>query len=107
MLHDNIYHAEAESAWKGLGSFRDAMNARLTDIDRRAVDILLAGEQQDGDGLTPAMLERVNTARRFLSLLGTMPAEEPSAGLVAATLSRISASDVVATQTPTNPSANV
>lgn len=68
------------------------MGAKLSENDRRSVDLLLAGESADHDGgLSPAMLERVNSVRRLLGLLSAMPADEPSTGLADATLKRIEA----------------
>jgi hypothetical protein len=90
MLNENTYH-EVEPALAALNSSR-SMNAKLTDIDRRAVDLLLAGDSSAEDGgIAPAMLERVNTARRLLGMLNAMSPEEPSSGLADATLRRVAA----------------
>lgn len=106
MLQDNAYYGTAESAWQGHGSLRDTMNAKLNEQDRRAVDVLLAGEAQ-GEELPAAVLERVNAVKRFLNLLNAMPAEEPSATLAEATMHKIAAAQVVTQQAGANPPATL
>lgn len=106
MLNENTYDPKVESAWMGLGASNETMIARLNELDRRAVDILLAGEPQDAN-LAPAVLDRVAKVRDFLSLLGAMPAEEPSHGLVEATLRKVAASTVVGGESVEGAAANV
>jgi hypothetical protein len=106
MVQDNAYYGAAESAWQGRGSLSDTMIAKLTEQDRRAVDILLAGEPQ-GEELPAAVLDRVNAVRRFLTLLDAMPAHEASATLAEATLRKIAAAQVVTQQATNNPSATL
>ena len=66
------------------------MNAKLTDIDRRAVDFLLDGEDPSLRDSSPmarnAFMDRVQAVRRLLSRLDAMPAEAPSMELIEATL---------------------
>ncbi len=73
------------------------MNVRLTENDRRAVDMLLGGEMAE-EALDASMLERVNTVKRMLSILHEMPAEEPSASLTDMVMRKIAASQAAASQ---------
>lgn len=75
------------------------MVKRLSDDDRRAVDLLL--ERPNGVGDTPSVEQlfrapvqgsferRLEAAEKLLSLLDEMPTEEPPPQLVARTLQRI------------------
>jgi len=68
------------------------MSRKLSDEDRRAVDLLLDhGISQSGitrvAGAVPQ--KRLAAAERVLKLIGQMPAEEPSIDLVAATMERL------------------
>jgi len=73
------------------------MNAKLTDIDRRAVDFLLDGEEPTLESGSPmarnAFMDRVQAVRRLLSLLDAMPAEAPSTRLVEETLAHTPVAD--------------
>ena len=69
---------------------------RLADNDCLAVDFLLdAGSSDWAERLTTPMvcnsfMERVGVAKRLFDVLETLPAEEPSQGLIEATMRRIS-----------------
>lgn len=85
MLNEGIFH-EAQSGIPNWGR-ADAMDTKLSEIDRRTVDLLLSGDGSDKDaGLSSAVLERVNAVRRVLGMLSAIPVEEPPTGLIEATL---------------------
>jgi len=68
------------------------MTRKLTDDDRRAVDLLLdhgAGNSTVTRVASAVPQKRLKAAERVLSLLGEMPAQEPPVDLVAKTMQRI------------------
>jgi hypothetical protein len=72
------------------------MNAKLTEPDRRAVDFLLDGDSSAArETCSPlagsSFMERVHSVQRLLSLLDSMPTEEPPANLLLATLQHMPA----------------
>jgi hypothetical protein len=76
------------------GSSQGPLSARLADPDRRAVDFVLGGDSSASQEMTsPAagssFMERVNSVRRLLNVLESLPADEPPANLVAATLNQV------------------
>ena len=83
------------------------MTKRLGESDRRAVDLLLDRSAGAGNGngnggyvahAQPATEPGLQSVQRVLSLLELMPADEPSADLMARTLARIEARPNVAAQ---------
>jgi len=68
------------------------MNRKLSDEDRRAVDLLLDHGVTSG-GITRVASavpqRRLAAAERVLKLIGQMPADEPSIDLVATTMDRV------------------
>lgn len=92
--HSHQLHEDNAHGVSSTSCSETLMPARLNDADRRAVDALLEG---DGAATLPGQSgiselqfqQRMSAARRWLELLGAMPAEEPSASLMAATLARI------------------
>ena len=76
------------------------MIKRLSDDDRRALDVLVAsGSVSRNNGASvayaaagdPTLRQSVDAVSRLLDLLDVLPAEEPPADLTARTLQRISA----------------
>ena len=69
------------------------MSRKLSDDDRRAVDLLLDHGTTNGNGMTRVAAhvsqKRLAAAEKMLKLIGQMPAEEPPANLVEKTLRRI------------------
>ena len=85
------------------------MTKRLGESDRRAVDLLLDRSTGVGNGngngnggyvahAQPATEPGLQSVQRVLSLLDLMPADEPSADLMARTLARIESRPDVAAQ---------
>jgi hypothetical protein len=69
------------------------MSRKLTEEDRRAVDLLLDHGGANHGGVTRVARAvsqgRLKAAERVLKLVGQMPAEDPPANLVARTMARI------------------
>jgi hypothetical protein len=70
------------------------MNRKLTDEDRRAVDLLLDQGANISKGaitqVVPTVSEKRMTAvKKVLALIGQMPAQDPPANLVSKTMRRI------------------
>ena len=102
MLGDTTYHGIDEAAWALLPENR--MNARLTDSDRQAVDFLLMGDPADKQ---KAEMPRVHAVQRILNMLNAVPADDPPANLVEATLQKIAATQIFTTQDPPAASTNI
>ncbi len=103
MLGENTYDNTDESASLA-ARFGSGMDARLNDIDRRAVDFLLSGEPAD---TRDAQMPQINAARRVLAVLGAMSVEDPSGKLAEATLQKVAAAQVVSAQNPPSNSASL
>lgn len=89
MSESNMYSASQEPVLVPVTP-DEGMGVRLNEHDRRAVDYLLEGAPGDTDTAPMVRaLDRVNAARRVLSLLDNLPSEEPSASLLDATMARL------------------
>lgn len=93
-FHD--LHAEDARGVSSTSYPETFMATRLNDADRRAVDSLLEGgggtaaTAQNPSGQAELQFQqRVSAAKRWLDLLGAMPAEEPAPTLVASILARV------------------
>jgi hypothetical protein len=86
------------------------MTRKLSDDDRKAVDLLL-DQQLSPDAMgggragfappsTDALRARLRNLQTVLGVLSALPAEEPSSDLVARTMSRIEGSTATAPQVP-------
>lgn len=102
MLADNTYHGMDEAAWSHLAE--TVMDARLLEQDRRAIDFLLSGDPADKQDVG---MPRVSAAQRILSVLGALPAGDPPATMVEATLRKAAASQLAGSPNPPSASANV
>lgn len=97
------------------------MNAKLSEEDRQAVDLLLdrqravapGGNGMDVEGMTrgfsphvvPVNQDRVIAVSELLGLLDLMPSEEPPPGLVDRTIARIEGSIAAPEHEPFRPAA--
>jgi len=88
---DDVHADEAREV--SATSYPDTlMSTRLNDADRRAVDALLEGaaaSPSEGERSELQQAQRMAAARRWLELMGAMPAEEPSSSLLGTTIARV------------------
>lgn len=102
MLDENLMNANFSTSTSAslpespTGYSGDPLEARLTDLDRRAVDFLLGGDSSASQEMTApiarnSFMERVNSVRRLLNALDLIPDTEPSPSLVERTLRATSA----------------
>lgn len=99
MMDENLYDAQPQFTpleEMNLGESvlpQDIMDARLTDPDRRAVDFLLDGDESPLENASPmarnAFMDRVQAVRRVLSLLNSLPTEQPSSRLLETTMAHM------------------